>query len=98
MSLVEALSPSRVQTSPKFTAVLAFILDEHWTDPRIIGLTVLSDGLVMIAHDDDPFDNHMLGYEDELFVNLDGIAQAAGLSSDDTEALHAAARSHLTHV
>ena len=97
MTLSDQLNPSKVKVSDKFTAVLAYILDEKWTDPTIIGLTVLGDGLVMIAHDDDPFDNHILGHKSDLIRNLRGVAEAVDMTPEDTRLLLLAAESHLRY-
>ena len=45
MSLAEKLHPDRFTAmSPKMTAIVAYVLGEHWTDPEIQWMSVSSDG------------------------------------------------------
>lgn len=48
MTLSEKLHPARFTAmSPKFAAMVAFILGENWTEPRMTSLTITSDGILL---------------------------------------------------
>ena len=94
-TLADQLNPGRVKTSGKFTAILAFLFDEQWTDPHIVEMCITSDGIVMVGTDDDPFMNQMIGHADELDSNLRGLASTCALSPEDTQALLDRASTHI---
>ena len=96
MTLAEQLNPGKVRTSGKFTAILAFLLDETWTDPAITEMCITSDGIVMAGNEEDPFMNEMIGRADELDSNLRGLASTCALSPADTDDLLGRVATHVT--
>lgn len=83
-STVEKLDPRRIRgISPKFVAVLGYILDQHWTNPQITDMVVTSDGIVLAGTEDDPFDNDIIGSVEDLDRNLRGVAAAVGLTTEE---------------
>ena len=87
--LVEALHPTQVKTSGRFTAVLGFILDQDWSEPRITALTVTSDGFAMVATSEDSLMNQFLTEASNIERDLVAIAKVAELSDNETQALMA---------
>ena len=63
--------------SAQFTAILAHLVGERWTDPYIEELQ-LCDGLLDRLEGHVGFD-HFLGAEADLIRNVHGVAKAAGL-------------------
>jgi len=96
MTLAEQLAPNKVRVSPKFTAILGFILDQKWTDPAVAELCITSDGVLMARHEDELGMDHILGEKSDLVRNLEGVAQAVGMTRADTQALLDAAAAHIT--
>ena len=94
-ALAQRLNPGRVRVSPKFTAVLAFLLDEEWTQPAIIEMAITSDGFVLAGTTEDPLLDDMIGEAEDLDRNLRGVAEAAGLSGKETQALLDRAASYI---
>lgn len=83
MSLIEKLSPGHVRVSGKFTAILGCILDQAWTDPRLVALYRTSDDILLGQLEGDVGANEMLGTWDDLQRNLAGVADAVSLTSDE---------------
>jgi hypothetical protein len=78
------LNPGVLKVSPKFTAILAFLLGQvGWTDPAITEMCVTSDGLLMAATTRDPFFNSIEGYASDLARNMKGIADHADLTPEE---------------
>ena len=81
MTLAEALSPARIKTSGKFTAMLAYILGQHgWTEPEIVDMRITSDDVLLVGDEDDPLLDQIVGSGSDLFRNLQGVAEVAGLT------------------
>lgn len=74
------LDPGHIKVSGKFTAILAYLLGEKWTDPAITELVITSDGIVLAADTNDPFFDSIIGDEGDLDCNLHGVSTAAGLT------------------
>ena len=84
-TLAEALSPARIETSGKFTAMLAYILGQHgWTEPEIVDMKVTSDDVLLVGDEDDPLLDQIAGSGSDLFRNLRGVAEVAGLTRAQT--------------
>lgn len=86
-AVVSKLHPSRVRTSPRFTAILACLLDQEWTWPRIEQLTVTCDGFLLAMREGDVGFNDFIGGYAELVRNLEGIGEVAGLSEGELDFL-----------
>jgi hypothetical protein len=77
MSLVDKLRPDRfTEMSGKMAALVGYILDEAWTEPAIVALSVTSDGFVTT-------DAEFLGEAADLDRNLLNLLVAAGLTDDE---------------
>ena len=77
MSLADKLCPDRFsEMSGKMAAILGYILDEAWTEPAIVALSVTSDGFVTT-------DAEFLGEAADLDRNLLNLLVAAGLTNDE---------------
>jgi hypothetical protein len=81
-SIAEKLHPNRVRVSGKFTAILAYLLDEEWTDPPIKHLTITSDGILLDSSSG--FANEILGDIGDLRRNIIGVGEVAGLTPAET--------------
>lgn len=77
----------KVRISGLMAAIVGYKLGEQWTDRQIVGICVTSDGMALLAHDDDPLYNEFLGPASEIERNLRGLAKVAGLTARQTEAL-----------
>ena len=77
MSLADKLRPDRfTEMSGRMAAIVGYILDEAWTEPAIIALSVTSDGFVTT-------DAEFLGEAADLDRNLLNLLVAAGLTDDE---------------
>ena len=90
------LAPERLSCSPKFTAVVAYIVGERWTDPAITGLWLTSDGVLLAGTEDDPMADDIIGEASDMTRNMHGVAEAVGLSSDERAWLYQRMRSRIT--
>jgi hypothetical protein len=73
----------KINTSPMFTAILACLLDEDWTIPRILQLCMTHDRCLLARTDADVGFDKFLGAEADLIRNIHGIAEAASLDGDE---------------
>lgn len=84
-AVVAKLNPGVIRVSPKFTAILAFLLDqEGWTDPAITELCITSDGILMAATTYDRLMDSIEGAASDLDRNMRGVAKAAKLTRRET--------------
>lgn len=72
-----------VNTSGMFTAILACLLDEDWTDPKIEQLAMTHDRCLLARAEGDCGFDKFLGAEADLIRNIHGIAKAAELDGDE---------------
>jgi hypothetical protein len=72
-----------IETGPMFTAILACLLDEDWTTPRILQLAMTSDRCLLARTEGDAGFDKFLGAESDLIRNIHGIAKVAGLDGDE---------------
>ena len=73
MNLADKLCPDRFS---EMSVKMADILDEAWTEPAIVALSVTSDGFVTT-------DAEFLGEAADLDRNLLNLLVAAGLTNDE---------------
>lgn len=73
----------KVKTSGKFSAILACLLNEDWTTPRLVEMHILRDGGLLGRRADDIGFNDWLGAEEDLIRNIHGVATAAKLDGDE---------------
>jgi len=77
MTLADKLRPDRFTAmSGKMTAIVAFILDEVWTEPAIAALAVTSDGFVTT-------ESEFFGEAADLDRNLLNLLIVAELTADE---------------
>jgi len=86
-AIVEKLHPTRIACSGRFTAMLAYILGEQWTDPAIVDMVITSDGMLLVGSEYDPLDDEFVGDSADLWANLEGVAQTAGLTAREQRSL-----------
>lgn len=86
-TIARKVDPAHLRVSPRFTAVLAYLVGETWTDPAIVDMTITSDGIVMLATTDDPLFDEILGDRSDLERNIRGVADVVGLTTDETDYL-----------
>ena len=95
--LVRKLHPDQIRVGPQFHAVLACLLGQTgWTTPELAALSVTSDGFLLGMRRGDYGFNDFIGTHDDLAHNLRGVAQAAGLTPAETDALFTLAPQTLT--
>jgi hypothetical protein len=87
-TLKKKLHPDRfTEMSPKMAAIVAYILDEGWTDPKLVEMVVTSDGHILGRHDGDIGLNDFMGAESDLVRNWNNLLDCAGLDEEErTEA------------
>jgi hypothetical protein len=66
-----------------FAAILACLLDEDWTTPRILQLCMTHDRCLLARTDQNTGFDTFLGAEADLIRNIHGIAKVAGLDGDE---------------
>lgn len=87
-TLVEKMHPTRLKVSGKFTAILAFILNQQgWTDPAITGMVQTSSGGLLVSTTRDPLMNEFVGDAEDLDRNLAGAAGVVGLDEKEMRLL-----------
>ena len=94
-SCIAKLSPERLRVSGKFTAILAYFCGERWTEPAITGMWLTGDTL-LVGDEDDPLADQIIGSASDLTHNMEGVADAVGLSSAERSWLYGRMRSRIT--
>ena len=80
--LGDLLHPRRFSAmSPKMTAIVAYVLGEHWTEPEVAWLSVSSDGHVVS-------DAHFIGSGQDLDRNIANLLDAAELTEEQRREWH----------
>ena len=83
-ALHQKLYPGRFSgMSGKMAAILGYILDKKWTDPRIDEMAVTSDGFVMASHEGDIGMNEFVGALSDLESNWERLLDAAELTLEE---------------
>ncbi len=72
-----------IETGAMFGAVLAALLDEDWTTPKIEELFITSDRCILARPAGEVTHKLFIGAEADLIRNLHGIAEVAGLDGDE---------------
>lgn len=73
----------KIETSAHFIAVLACLLGEDWTTPRIEELCISPDRCVLARPAGEASFKVFIGAEQDLIRNINGIAQVAELDGDE---------------
>ena len=66
-----------------FTALLAAVLDEDWTTPKIEEPCITSDRCILARPAGELTHKLFIGAEADLIRNIHGIAEVAGLDGDE---------------
>jgi len=87
-TLPELLHPSRfTEMSGRMSAIVAYILGEHWTEPTITDIAITSDGYLLFQLEGDIGHNDFIGPAIDLERNWACLLIAADLTPDQrTEA------------
>ena len=72
-----------IETGGMFTAVLAALLDEDWTTPKIEELFITSDRFILARPSGEMTHKLFIGAEADLFQNAHGVVEIAGLDGDE---------------
>ena len=76
--LSDKLHPTQFSDmSPKLGAIVACILGENWTSPRLSHLSITSDGFVVSG-------DHFIGSAQDLQRNIDNLLEVADLTKEET--------------
>jgi len=95
--LTEKLDPGRfTEMSAKMAAIVAYVLEEHWTNPEIAELVITSDGAVLARIDGDVGCNNCIGSAEDLERNVRNLLAAAELPSEEADAWHSRYRLRVT--
>ncbi len=81
-TLLEKLDPDRYPNmSMSFIAILGFLLNENWTTPVILEITIIDD--IMLAMSEGQYFPNLLGNIVDLRANLRHLGMASGLTTDE---------------
>ena len=80
ISLCRKLHPTNIQYSGKMCALVAYVLDQCWTNPQIIELIVTNDGFVLAAVEGDCGANDIIGSMDDLRHNFNRLLDFASVA------------------
>jgi hypothetical protein len=72
-----------IETGGIFTAILAALLDEDWTTPKIEELFITSDRCILARPTGELTHKLVIGDEADLIRNIHGIAVIAELDGDE---------------
>ena len=87
MKNVIANKIKKVKVSDFFVAILGAMLEQNWTNPRLISLYKTSDNYILGQKENDCGYNEVLCSYDNLRQNLVGIAKVANLNKKEIEYL-----------
>jgi hypothetical protein len=73
----------KVKVSNFFVAILGAILEQEWTNPRLISIIRTSDDYILGQKENDLGYNEFLCTYSDLKKNLEGIAQVAELTNKE---------------
>ena len=82
--------------SGKMAAIVAYVLEEHWTNPAIAELVISGDGFVLAGIEGDVGCNDFIGSAEDLERNVSNLLAAADLSPEEAAAWHSRYRLRVT--
>lgn len=83
-TLEEKLHPSRLPgMSGAMAAIVAYILNQNWTEPSIKEIIITSDEFVLARQEGDIGANEFIGSFEDLRRNWDELLTAAGLTDSE---------------
>jgi hypothetical protein len=82
--LRKKLHPNRFSgISNRMIALVACVIGEHWTSPRIVSLCVTSDGFLLAMQEGDCGFNDFIGTADEFESNWNRLLDCADLTTEE---------------
>jgi hypothetical protein len=78
-----ALKVKRVETNQSFQAILACLLGESWTKPRIVELRLTSERTLLARTEGESTFTHFTATESDLIHSVHMIAKGAYLDGDE---------------
>jgi hypothetical protein len=72
-----------IETGDMFTAILAVLLDEDWTTPKLEELFITTDRHILARPTGEMTHKLFIGAEADLIRDIHGIAEVAGLDGDE---------------
>ncbi len=72
-----------VLVSGQFQAILACLLDENWTTPRLVEMLITPDSHLLGRCEDEPSFQSFLEASEDLWRNIPAVARAAELDGDE---------------
>jgi hypothetical protein len=82
-ALIDKLRPGKLRVSPKFHAILAYLLGQRWSKPCLTDLCLTSDGCLLGQREGDCGLNEFLGDESSLRHNIEGACRVAGTTPEE---------------
>jgi hypothetical protein len=73
----------RVELSDQFRAILGCLLEQNWTDPRLVQMVLSPDGHLLGRAEGQATEQVYLGSQDDLTRNIHGLAAVAELDGDE---------------
>jgi hypothetical protein len=73
----------RVELSDHFRAILGCLLEQDWTTPRLVQMTLSLDGHLLGRAEGQVTEQVYLGSQDDLTRNIHGLAAVAELDGDE---------------
>ena len=74
---------AHVQISDQFRAILGCLLEQNWTDPRLVQMVLSPDGHLLGRAEGQATEQVYLGSQDDLTRNIHGLAAVAELGGDE---------------
>ena len=74
---------AQVQISDQFRAILACLLEQDWTEPRLVQMILSPDGHLLGRTDSQSTEEVYLGTQEDLTKNIHGLAAVAELDGDE---------------
>lgn len=83
--LRQKLHPDHLRLSGKMRALVDFVVSERWTTPWIAGISVTSDGYVIVQPADESGRQHdeFLGSADDLYRNYAGVLRKVNATGSE---------------
>ena len=93
-SAAQKLAPNTIRTSTVVRSLLAYLVNERWTEPYIIDLRCAEDGMLMAYESDSNAYLRLLCSRDELVRAVLTLAQLVNLTTSERNYLLAGLPSH----
>jgi hypothetical protein len=74
---------AQVQISDQFRAILGCLLEQNWTEPRLVQMVLSPDGHLLGRAEGQATEQVYLGTQEDLTRNIHGLAAVAELDGDE---------------